>query len=132
MYRGRYAPSPTGALHLGNARTALLAWLDARAAGGEILLRIEDLDVGRIRPGAEARLLEDLAWLGLSFDGPIERQSERGALHAEALAQLEAQGLTYECFCSRAEIRAQVQAAASAPHGPFDEGPRYAGTCRAL
>jgi glutamyl-tRNA synthetase len=135
-YRGRFAPSPTGPLHLGNARTALLAWLDARARGGALLLRVEDLDGPRVRPGMEARLLDELRWLGLDWDegpdvggpaGPY-RQSELWARHAAALERLRAAGLAYPCFCSRAEIAA----AATAPHGPSDEGPRYPGTCRAL
>jgi glutamyl-tRNA synthetase len=134
--RGRFAPSPTGDLHLGNARTALLSWLAARAAGGRYLLRVEDLDGPRVRPGLEIRMLEELRWLGLDWDegpdvggpgGPY-RQSERRARYAAALEALVAEGLVYPCFCSRAEIAAASQA----PHGPSDEGPRYPGTCRAL
>jgi glutamyl-tRNA synthetase len=124
VHIGRYAPSPTGDLHLGNARTALLAWLWARRDGGRILLRIEDLDRARVRPGAEEAQRRDLAALGLDWDGPVVRQSERGALYAAALHRLDAAGLLYPCFCSRADIRA----AASAPHGP--EGAPYPGTCR--
>jgi len=135
-YRGRFAPSPTGPLHLGNARTALVAWLAARAAGGALVMRVEDLDGPRVRPGLEARILEELAWLGLDWDegpdaggafGPY-RQSERLPLYAEALARLREAGLAYPCFCSRAEIAASSQA----PHGPSDDGPRYPGTCRDL
>ncbi len=135
-YRGRFAPSPTGPLHLGNARTALVAWLAARAAGGALVMRVEDLDGPRVRPGLEARILEELAWLGLDWDegpdaggafGPY-RQSERLPLYAEALARLRDAGLAYPCFCSRAEIAASSQA----PHGPSDDGPRYPGTCRDL
>jgi glutamyl-tRNA synthetase len=135
-YRGRYAPSPTGPLHLGNARTALVAWLHARAAGGAYVMRVEDLDGPRVRPGMEARILDELRWLGLDWDegpdlggphGPY-RQSERSARYADALERLRAAGRVYPCFCSRAEIAA----AASAPHGASDEGPRYPGTCRAL
>jgi glutamyl-tRNA synthetase len=134
--RGRFAPSPTGPLHLGNARTALLSWLDARARGGAWLMRVEDLDGPRVRPGMEARLLDELRWLGLDWDegpdvggpaGPY-RQSELGPRYAAALRSLQAAGLAFPCFCSRAEIAA----AASAPHGPSDEGPRYPGTCHAL
>src|SRR5512142_14390 len=136
MIRGRFAPSPTGPLHLGNARTALLSWLAARAAGGAYLMRVEDLDTPRVRPGAEERILAGLRWLGLDWDegpdvgGPFApyRQSERAALYAGALARLRAAGAAYPCFCSRAE----VAAAALAPHGPGDEGPRYPGTCREL
>ena len=112
MIRGRFAPSPTGPLHLGNARTALLSWLAARAAGGRYAVRIEDLDGPRVRPGLEARILSELTWLGLDWDegpdiggpaGPY-RQSERLPRYAEALARLRAAGLVYACFCSRAEI----------------------------
>ncbi len=134
--RGRYAPSPTGDLHLGNVRTALLAWLFARSAGGAFVLRVEDLDRPRVRPGATARMLEDLRWLGLDWDegpecgglyGPY-LQSERQAIYDAALARLRAADLVYPCYCSRAE----VARAASAPQGAGDEGPRYPGTCRNL
>jgi len=136
MIRGRFAPSPTGPLHLGNARTALLSWLAARAAGGAYLMRVEDLDGPRMRPGMEARILSELRWLGLDWDegpdvggpaGPY-RQSERLPRYAAALERLRAGGHVYPCFCSRAE----VAAAAQAPHGPSDEGPRYPGTCAGL
>jgi glutamyl-tRNA synthetase len=134
--RGRFAPSPTGELHLGNARTALLAWLQARAAGGRFVMRVEDLDRGRVRPGILASQLEDLRWLGLDWDegpevgGPFAPylQSGRRALYEAALERLAAGGWVYECFCSRKEIAA----AASAPHGPDDDGPVYPGTCRDL
>jgi glutamyl-tRNA synthetase len=134
--RGRYAPSPTGAMHLGNARTALLAWLDARARGGAFVMRVEDLDRGRVVAGAEARVLDDLRWLGLDWDeGPDVggafapyRQSERVALYDAAIARLLAAGRAFPCACSRAD----VARAASAPHAEDDEGPRYAGTCRGL
>ena len=135
-YRGRFAPSPTGPLHLGNARTALLSWLAARAAGGRWLMRVEDLDGPRVRAGMEGRALDELRWLGLDWDegpdvggahGPY-RQSELGPRHVAALGSLRAAGLAYPCFCSRSEIAA----AATAPHGPSDEGPRYPGTCRHL
>ena len=123
--RGRFAPSPTGDLHLGNARTALLAWLWARSAGGLFLLRVEDLDAPRVQPGVAEQQLSELRWLGLDWDGEVVRQSARAAAYDAALAQLGEN--VYECFCSRAEI-----AAASAPHALSDEGPRYPGTCRAL
>src|SRR3954451_3690633 len=110
---GRYAPSPTGSLHLGNLRTALLAWLFARRAGAAFRMRVEDLDRARVRPGLEAEQLTDLAALGLDWDGPVMRQSERLEAYAEALAALERDGRVYPCFCTRAEIRE----AASAPHG---------------
>ena len=120
---GRYAPSPTGRLHLGNLRTAMLAWLFARSAGSRFLLRIEDLDAGRVRAEHEERQLADLRAIGLDWDGEVVRQSARGVLYAEAAARLE----TYPCFCTRAEIRE----ASSAPHGALPEG-AYPGTCRAL
>ena len=124
---GRYAPSPTGRLHLGNLRTALLAWLFARSAGSAFLMRIEDLDEGRVRPGLADEQLADLAALGVDWDPPVVVQSERLEAHAGAIAELEARGLLYPCFCTRREIRE----AASAPHGPLPEG-AYPGTCRAL
>ena len=126
--RGRFAPSPTGKLHLGNVRTALLAWLQARAAGGELLLRIEDLDRARSRQEFVDSALRDLEYLGLDWDGTPWFQSERQALYDEALGSLAARGQVYGCYCSRAEIAR----AASAPHGPSDEGPRYPGTCAQL
>ena len=120
---GRFAPTPSGPLHIGNLRTALVAWLFARSAGSRFLLRIEDLDAGRARPEHEAVQLADLAAIGLDWDGPVVRQSERGDRYAAAIALLD----TYPCFCTRAEIRE----AASAPHGPLPEG-AYPGTCREL
>jgi len=124
---GRFAPSPTGPLHLGSLRTALVAWLFARSQGARFLLRIEDLDPQRSRPEFERGQLDDLRALGIDWDGPVVRQSERGALYERALAKLKAQGRLYECFCTRAEIRA----AASAPHDDLPEG-AYPGTCREL
>lgn len=124
---GRFAPSPTGPLHLGNLRTALLAWLFARSAGGRFLIRVEDLDRSRVRPGVEEAQLADLRALGLEWDGPLERQSERLALYEEAIADLDAGGYLYPCYCTRAEIRAAV----SAPHGIAADD-RYPGTCRWL
>src|SRR6476659_1195586 len=120
---GRYAPSPTGDLHLGNLRTALLAWLFARSTSRRFLLRIEDLDSARVRPGIAEQQLSDLTALGITFDGEPVVQSRRLAAYQEALRSLAE--VTYECFCSRREI-AQ---AASAPHGAV---PRYPGTCRNL
>ncbi|OSZ72411.1 tRNA glutamyl-Q(34) synthetase GluQRS [Sphingomonas sp. IBVSS1] len=122
----RFAPSPTGLLHRGHALSAVTAWRLARAAGGRFVLRIEDIDTTRCRPEFEAAILDDLAWLGLDWDGPVWRQSERGPVYAAALDQLVAQGVAYPCFCTRSDIAA----AASAPHGP--EGPVYPGTCRRL
>jgi len=122
--RTRFAPSPTGDLHLGGAWTALASWVVARRAGGQVVLRIEDLDPPRVVPGAEARIEEDLRWLGLDWDtGPV-RQSERGDHYQSAIATLVARGLVYPCDCSRADIAR----AASAPH-PGDES-LYPGTCR--
>jgi glutamyl-tRNA synthetase len=136
-YRGRFAPSPTGAAHLGTARTALLAWLRARQAGGQFVMRIEDLDGPRVVPGASEAMLEDLRWLGLDWDegpdvgGPLGPyvQSARFDRYAEALERLRASGRVYPCTCSRKEI-AQI---ASAPGGPAqDPGEElmYPGTCR--
>ncbi|WP_445150215.1 tRNA glutamyl-Q(34) synthetase GluQRS [Baekduia sp. Peel2402] len=124
---GRFAPSPTGTLHLGNLRTALLAWLYARAQDAPFLVRIEDLDTGRVRERFEREQLDDLAAIGLDWDGEPVRQSARLDLYADALATLEAAGLVYPCWCTRAEIRE----ASSAPHGPLPEG-HYPGTCRRL
>ncbi|HET8619097.1 MAG TPA: tRNA glutamyl-Q(34) synthetase GluQRS [Acidimicrobiales bacterium] len=127
MPTGRYAPSPTGPLHAGNLRTAVLAWLFARSAGSPFLLRIEDLDRVASREEHVRSHLDDLAALGIDWDGPVVRQSDRFALYEEALAALEAEGLLYPCYCSRRE----VQAAVSAPHGPVPGG-TYPGTCRDL
>jgi glutamyl-tRNA synthetase len=124
---GRYAPSPTGSLHLGNLRTALLAWLFARSAGARFVVRVEDLDAGRVREAYVGEQLADLRALGLDWDGEPVRQSTRRDRYEAAIARLDAQGLLYPCFCTRAEIRQ----AASAPHGSLPEG-AYPGTCRAL
>jgi glutamyl-tRNA synthetase len=134
--RSRFAPSPTGDLHLGNARTALLAWLQLRQAGGAFVLRVEDLDFGRTRAGIMERQLADLRWLGLDWDegpdvgGPFGPylQSARQERYARALDRLAERGVLYPCYCSRREIAA----AASAPHEADEEGPVYPGTCRAL
>lgn len=123
---GRWAPSPTGDLHLGNLRTALLAWLFARSAGGRFLWRFEDLD-GAARPRFYESQLRDVAALGLDWDGEPVRQSDRLALYRDAIAELRRRNLTYECFCTRREIAE----AAAAPHGPSPEG-AYPGTCRRL
>jgi glutamyl-tRNA synthetase len=127
MHDGRFAPSPSGPLHLGNLRTALLAWLHARAAGGRFLLRIDDLDPDRSRPEHERSQLEDLARIGIDWDGEPMRQTERLERYADVLAQLDAAGATYPCFCSRAEVRA----ASTAPHGSGPDAP-YPGTCATL
>jgi glutamyl-tRNA synthetase len=126
--RGRFAPSPTGRLHLGNARSALLGWLQAKALGGEFLLRIEDLDAARCRPAYADLLRRDLEWLGLPWDGVPLVQSERREVYEAALEQLARNGRLYPCFCTRAEVARAV----AAPHGLSDEGPRYPGTCHAL
>lgn len=123
MTAGRFAPSPSGDLHVGNLRTALLAWLFARSEGRPFLIRIEDLD--RVRPGAAERQLADLRALGLDHDGVITRQSERTFAYDAAVESLQARDLVYECFCTRREI----QHAASAPHAPAGA---YPGTCRHL
>lgn len=131
--RSRYAPSPTGRLHLGNLRTALLVWLDARARGGTLVLRMEDLDRRREVPGAARQILEDLRWLGLDWDegpdvgGPFGpyTQSERFERYEAALDELRAGGLVYPCVCTRKEL----QAAAALQEEMTDEGPRYPGTC---
>lgn len=123
---GRFAPSPTGRLHVGNLRSALLGWLWARSLGGDFVLRIEDLDPDRCRPQFIDGIYEDLEFLGLDWDGPVLRQSERTEVYRAALETLRAAGRVYECTCSRAE----VARAASAPHAGED-GPVYPGTCRA-
>jgi glutamyl-Q tRNA(Asp) synthetase len=119
----RFAPSPTGYLHLGHAYSALFAQDRARKAGGRFLLRIEDIDTARSRPVFEAAIAEDLAWLGLAWDGAVRRQSEHMDDYRAALERLDRLGVTYPCFCSRKDIAA----AQSAPHGP---GAAYPGTCR--
>ncbi|MDY0872805.1 tRNA glutamyl-Q(34) synthetase GluQRS [Dongia rigui] len=122
----RFAPSPTGYLHLGHAFSALDGWTRARAVGGRFLLRIEDIDQTRCRPEFEAALLEDLSWLGLDWDGEVRRQSDHFADYQAALDKLQTLGVIYPCFCSRKDIAA----ATSAPQGP--DGPVYPGTCRHL
>lgn len=127
MADGRFAPSPTGALHLGNLRTALLAWLFARSAGGRFLLRFEDLDPAVVRAEHYQSQMADLRALGLDWDGGVVRQSERREAHDEAIAALEGSGLTYGCYCTRREVLESAQA----PHGRGSEG-GYPGTCRNL
>jgi len=125
----RFAPSPTGRLHRGHAFAALFAAHAARRAGGRFLLRIEDIDASRCKPEFEAGIFEDLAWLGLAWERPVRRQSEHMADYAATLARLEADGLLYRCFCTRADIAREIAAAGGAPHG---EAPFYPGTCRHL
>ncbi|GAB4128073.1 MAG: tRNA glutamyl-Q(34) synthetase GluQRS [Rhodothalassiaceae bacterium] len=124
----RFAPSPTGRLHLGHAFSALLAHDAARAAGGRFLLRIEDIDRIRCREEHVAALLEDLDWLGIAYERPVRRQSEHMADYAAALDRLGRMGVLYPCICTRREIALEVARAPSAPHGP--EGALYPGTCR--
>ncbi|TFH54536.1 tRNA glutamyl-Q(34) synthetase GluQRS [Glutamicibacter arilaitensis] len=123
MGAGRFAPSPSGPLHLGNLRTAILAWLFARSTDRDFLLRIEDLD--RVRSGAETTQINELASLGLDFDGEMLRQSDRLPVYLEAVERLKDRGLVYECFCSRKDIAE----AGSAPHAAPGA---YLGTCREL
>lgn len=123
---GRLAPSPTGALHLGNARTFLLAWLSARSRGGRVLFRIEDLDHPKKKPGAAAGMLEDLRWLGLDWDGEPLVQSSRLAVYRGALDRLVAAGRAYPCVCTRRDVE-QTQ---SAPHGRDPHTLAYSGRCR--
>lgn len=130
----RFAPSPTGFLHLGHVRSCLFAVNAARAAGGRFLLRIEDIDPNRCRPEYEAMLKEDLAWLGFRWEEPVRRQSDHMDDYAAALDRLSAMGVAYPCFCSRKEIADEIARAGNAPHlvamGP--EGPLYPGICRHL
>jgi glutamyl-Q tRNA(Asp) synthetase len=126
----RFAPSPTGRLHLGHAYSALLAHDFARERDGTFLLRIEDIDPGRVRAEYVDGIIEDLLWLGLEWDGEMPYQSERLEYYAGALERLKAEGLLYPCFCTRAEIAAEIAASAAAPQGP--DGPLYPGTCRGL
>ncbi|WP_322151306.1 tRNA glutamyl-Q(34) synthetase GluQRS, partial [Paratractidigestivibacter sp.] len=123
---GRFAPSPSGRMHLGNAFSALMAWLSARSAGGRMVLRIEDLDPRASSRERAATLIDDLSWLGLTWDEGPYFQSERLGVYDEAVARLGEMGLTYPCFCTRAELHA-----ASAPHAS-DGTYLYAGTCRGL
>ena len=126
----RFAPSPTGRLHLGHAFSALLAHEFARSRNGAFLLRIEDIDRGRSRAEHVDAIIEDLVWLGIEWDGEILFQSERLGLYRESLDRLDAADLVYPCFCTRSAIAAEIAASAAAPHGP--DGPLYPGTCRGL
>lgn len=126
----RFAPSPTGRLHLGHAYSALLGWDLARRTGGRFLVRIEDIDPTRCREEFEAGILEDLAWLGVRWEEPVRRQSEHLDDYRQALDQLDALGVLYPCFCTRREILEEIERSGAAPHGP--EGPLYPGTCRRL
>lgn len=126
----RFAPSPTGYLHLGHAYSALVAERAAQASGGRFLLRIEDIDLSRCKPEFEAAIYEDLQWLGLRWEQPVRRQSDHFPDYTAALERLRARGVIYPCFCTRQEIAAEVAASGAAPHGP--DGPLYPGTCRTL
>ncbi len=126
----RFAPSPTGALHLGSAYSALFAARAAEEEDGYFLLRIEDIDTTRCRPEHEAALLEDLAWLGLTWPEPIRRQSAHFERYEDCVHTLEEGGLAYPCFCTRAEIQREIAASPSAPHGP--DGALYPGTCKGV
>ena len=126
----RFAPSPTGYLHLGHVRSAWEGWHAAREAGGRFLLRIEDIDRTRCRPEFDAAIREDLAWLGLDWDGEVRRQSEHFDDYRAALARLGDAGLLYPCFCTRRDIQAEIAGAGGAPQG--EAGPVYPGTCRHL
>ena len=130
----RFAPSPTGPLHLGHAFAALFAEKRAREYGGRFLLRIEDIDQGRARPEFEQAIFDDLKWLGLEWEEPVVRQSERMTAYALALKQLAENDLLYPCFCTRTEIQAEIKNAGHAPHpgDPAGDGPPYPGTCRKL
>lgn len=126
----RFAPSPTGYLHLGHAYAAIYAFNLSRETGGKFLVRIEDIDRGRCRPAFEEAIHEDLHWLGLEFEWPMRRQSENFEDYVSALEKLRAMGCAYPCFCTRKEIQAELAASAGAPQGP--DGPIYLGTCRGL
>jgi len=126
----RFAPSPTGFLHLGHAFAALMAYRAAERSHGRFLLRIEDIDKGRCRREYEQAIKDDLGWLGLVFEEPVRRQSEHFADYGRALKTLDEAGLLYPCFCTRKEIADEIARAAEAPHGP--DGPLYPGTCRRL
>jgi glutamyl-Q tRNA(Asp) synthetase len=126
----RFAPSPTGYLHLGHVRSALEGWHASRVAGGRFLLRLEDIDRTRCREEYASAILEDLAWLGLEWDGPVRRQSNHFDDYRGALDRLAVLGVIYPCFCTRREIMAEIEGAGGAPQG--SAGPLYPGTCRGL
>jgi glutamyl-Q tRNA(Asp) synthetase len=126
----RFAPSPTGYLHLGHVRSALEGWQAARRDGGRFLLRLEDIDQIRCREEYAAAIIEDIGWLGLRWDGPVRRQSEHFDDYHRALERFEELGVLYPCFCTRREIRDEIARAGGAPQG--EAGPIYPGTCRNL
>lgn len=129
-YITRFAPSPTGYLHLGHAYSALMAYQQARANGGDFILRIEDIDQGRCRSEFVSAILDDLKWLGLSWPEPVRIQSHHFGEYDTALQHLKNKGVAYPCFCTRKDIQEEISRAPSAPHGP--EGIPYPGTCRNL
>lgn len=126
----RFAPSPTGRLHLGHAYAAWMAYEVVRREGGRFLLRMEDIDSTRVRPEYESGIYEDLRWLGFNWEEPVRRQSEQWADYLAALANLTERGLLYPCFCTRKAIQDEVARMGQAPHGP--EGVLYPGTCRSV
>ena len=126
----RFAPSPSGRLHSGHALAAIIPWREAMDNGGRFLLRIEDIDRERCHAEFEVGIFEDLAWLGLTWEEPVRRQSDHMDDYADAISMLQDQGVIYPCFCSRADIRAEIARSDSAPHGP--DGALYPGTCRHL
>lgn len=126
----RFAPSPTGLLHLGHAASALFAFESARETSGTFLLRIEDIDFTRCRPEFETAILEDLSWLGITWESPVRRQSEHLGDYAHAAKLLSDRELLYPCFCTRRDIQREILSAGGAPHGA--EGPLYPGICRGL
>jgi glutamyl-Q tRNA(Asp) synthetase len=130
----RFAPSPTGYLHMGHAYAAAIAWQQARQNGGRFLVRIEDIDLSRCRAECGAAILDDLRWLGLAWDGPVRVQSEHLDDYRRVLAQLSARDLLYPCFCTRADIAREVAQSTSAPHIPHgpDGALLYPGLCRGL
>ncbi len=128
----RFAPSPTGFLHLGHAHSAIFAWRMAREAGGRFLLRIEDIDPARCRAEFTPAILEDLAWLGLDWDGGVRVQSHHLPEYRRTLEALQARGLLYPCYCTRADIAREIAESGHAPHLVGPDGPLYPGTCRRL
>lgn len=126
----RFAPSPTGRLHLGHAYAALFAYDEAMRAGGRFLLRLEDIDLARSRPEYEQGIYDDLRWLGVAWELPVRKQSEHFADYRAALEKLRSLDLIYPCFCTRKEIQEEITRAGQAPHGP--EGPAYPGICKKL
>lgn len=128
----RFAPSPTGFLHIGHAYSALTAWQAAGDNDGKFLLRIEDIDRTRCRAEFEAAIVQDLSWLGIGWDRSVRRQSQHFDDYTRAIQRLELKGLVYPCFCTRQEIAAEIARAAAAPHADESAGERYPGTCRSL